>query len=65
MPAATRLPIGQDSRRAVFGPVAEHIDVQETFAARVGMKRSGVFRLLRPGVHGTVERQLPPPGGCV
>lgn len=25
---------------------------QETFAARVGMKRSGVFRLLRPGVHG-------------
>lgn len=25
---------------------------QETFAARVGMKRSGVFRLLRPGIHG-------------
>lgn len=25
---------------------------QETFAACVGMKRSGVFRLLRPGVHG-------------
>lgn len=25
---------------------------QETFAALVGMKRSGVFRLLRPGVHG-------------
>ena len=25
---------------------------QETFAAQVGMKRSGVFRLLRPGVHG-------------
>ena len=25
---------------------------QESFAARVGMKRSGVFRLLRPGVHG-------------
>ena len=24
---------------------------QETFAAQVGMKRSGVFRLLRPGVH--------------
>jgi hypothetical protein len=24
---------------------------QETFAARIGMKRSGVFRLLRPGVH--------------
>lgn len=24
---------------------------QETFAARVGMKRSGVFRLLRPGIH--------------
>lgn len=25
---------------------------QETFAARIGMKRSGVFRLLRPGMHG-------------
>ena len=24
---------------------------QETFAARIGMKHSGVFRLLRPGVH--------------
>ena len=25
---------------------------QETFAAAIGMKRSGVFRLLRPGKHG-------------
>jgi len=25
---------------------------QETFAAFIGMKRSGLFRLLRPGVHG-------------
>lgn len=25
---------------------------QETFAAAIGMKRSGVFRLLRPGLHG-------------
>ena len=25
---------------------------QETFAAAIGMKRSGVFRLMRPGVHG-------------
>jgi hypothetical protein len=25
---------------------------QETFAAALGMKRSGVFRLMRPGIHG-------------
>jgi hypothetical protein len=25
---------------------------QETFAAELGMKRSGVFRLMRPGIHG-------------
>ena len=53
------MPIGTGSSRSVkisgerFATVWRDTAMsQETFAAALGMKRSGVFRLMRPGVHG-------------